>query len=71
MGFTLAIPKLEYHHLLPLLDRGWHLIFSDAMSTSDGIFFLSYLQSIYFSISGHYPSDLMDLRGDYARERQA
>lgn len=30
--FTLAIPKLEYHHLLPLLDRGWHLIFSDAMS---------------------------------------
>ncbi|HEY4431794.1 MAG TPA: endospore germination permease [Paenibacillus sp.] len=31
--FILSISKLEYHHMLPLADKGWHSVFSDAMGT--------------------------------------
>lgn len=30
--FMLAIPKMEPHHLFPLVDRGWGVIFSNSMS---------------------------------------
>lgn len=31
--FILAIPKFEYHHLLPLFDSGWRPIFFDVLRT--------------------------------------
>ncbi|MNO40077.1 Spore germination protein YndE [compost metagenome] len=31
--FILSISKLEYHHILPLVDKGWHAVFSDALGT--------------------------------------
>lgn len=29
--YILAFPKLEYRHLLPLVDKGWHAVFFDTM----------------------------------------